>query len=98
MNTKEQWISETLESLDGMRRAGSDPETYEKVMQRIRMSGTRRVYLQASFVWKIAAGLILLIGLNVFSLVYYSRLSKASETQTGVLASDYFSYINTIKL
>jgi hypothetical protein len=98
MKTKEQWIDETLESLDGIRRAGSDPMTYEKVMHRLRAPMTRRIQVQPGLVWRVAAGLTLLIGLNALSLFYFSRSSRESETQTKTLATEYFSYTNSIKL
>jgi hypothetical protein len=97
MKPKAQWISETMDSLEGIRRAGSDPLTYEKVMQRVQLPGKKTLYLQSGFVWRIAAGLTLLIGLNVLSLIYYSRSSKTAENHTKSLASEYFSYIDTLK-
>ncbi len=97
MNAKEEWIAQTMESLDGLRRAESDPGTYEKVMSRIRPEGIRRMTLRPSVIWRVAAGLALLIGLNVFSMVWFNRPSGTSQSEAKTLANDYFSYIGTIK-
>lgn len=98
MEPKAQWISETLDSLERIRRAGSDPQTYEKVMQRVQLPDQKRIFLQSGFVWRIAAGMTLLIGLNVLSMFYFSNSSKTAESHTKSLASEYFSYISTFKL
>ena len=98
MKTKEQWINETMESLEGISRAGSDPRLYDRVIQAIGNSRPGTIPFNPRVVWRIAAGLALLISINIFSIVHYNKTHEASETQINTLATEYFSYINTIKL
>jgi hypothetical protein len=95
MNTREQRIGEIMESLDGMHRAQGDPLLHEKVEARLGKSG-RTAFLPATgLLLKIAAGLALLISVNVISVVYYTR-SASAETSSNPVATGYFSYIKTI--
>jgi len=94
MNTKEEWIAETMKSLDGIQRAKSTPVLHEQLNRILTASDGRIVLLQSRLLLKIAAGLALLIALNIISLSYYSR-STRTET-ANPLVSEYFSYIKTI--
>ena len=98
MKTKEQWINETMESLEGISRAECDPRLYDRVMQALGNSRPGTIPFNPRLVWKIAAGLALLISVNILSIVHYSRTHESGQTQINTLASEYFSYINTIKL
>ena len=56
--------------------------------------GTVRV----GMVWKIAAVILLLISLNVFTMVYFSKSSSGRANAAKSVASEYFSYVDTINL
>ena len=95
MNTKEQWINKTLESLDGTGRAGLNPFIREKILQRVRTPLPEQISLKFSRVWKIAAVIILLISLNIFTLIHLQRSSGTFQDQVKSVASEYFSFIDT---
>ena len=98
MNTKEKWIEETMESLEGITRAQSSPLLYDRVISGLRNSQKRIIFFKPKNLWRIAAGLALLISFNVFSVHYYTKSHKEDHSQINALASEYFSYIETIKL
>jgi hypothetical protein len=95
MNTKEQWINETMESLDGIRRATGDPLLGAKIAERLRAGNGRTLLLKPGMLLKIAAGLALLITINVFSVIYYARTTSLTDN-ANPLVSEYFTYIKTI--
>ena len=96
MKTKEQWIDETMESLDGVTGARADLPLFGKIEQRIdrypfqSSSNGTRLFL------KVAAGLAILVTINVFTALNYSKNSGLSQTTTNPLANEYFTYIETI--
>ena len=98
MKTKEQWIDDTMESMEGITRAAGNPLLYDKVMSRLTNPRSGVISFTPRILWQIAAGIALLISINIFSVVYFSKSSVASKTQINKLASEYFSYIETIKL
>jgi hypothetical protein len=98
METKEQWITTTMESLEGISPAEGDPLLHERVMPELRKPHSRIIPYNPRIAWQIAAGLALLISINIFSIVTYNKSHKVSQTDTNPIASEYFSYIETIKL
>lgn len=94
MNTKDKWIHDTMESLDGLQRASGDSGFTERIVARVEHSGGKVRQISSTFLLKIAAGLALLISINVITLLYYNR-SVATAT-THPLATEYFSYIKTV--
>ena len=54
--------------------------------------------IKRSMIWKIAAVILLLISLNVFTMVYYSKSSGSGQSATKTVASEYFSYIDNYNL
>jgi hypothetical protein len=95
MTTKEQWIDETMESLGGLQRPAGDPGLYEKIVAQPGASEQKIRFIPVSLLLKIAAGLALLIGLNVITLLYYNS-STVTAASANPLTSEYFSYIKTI--
>lgn len=95
MNTKEQRIGEIMKSLDGMQRAQGDQHLFEKVTARLDHSEPTAPTLTPQLLLKIAAGLALLISLNVISLHYYTRATQA-ETPANPVSTEYFSYFKNI--
>jgi hypothetical protein len=94
MNTKEEWINHTMESLDGAGCAALNPFVREKILQRINTPEPVTDSIKFSIVWKVAAVILLLISLNVFTLVYFSRTSGIGQGTSRSVASEYFSYID----
>jgi hypothetical protein len=98
MKTKETWIYETMDALDGITRAESDPVLGEKALQRIHQNQLQITRLQRSLIWKIAACIAVLISINIFSLVYLSRSANGEQDKVKSVASEYFSYIDSYNL
>jgi hypothetical protein len=90
-------IDKTLESLTGLRKAEANTFLYEKVMMCLEGKEAKVVRLVPRQVWQAAAGLALLVLLNIF---VWSRTSQTNNTQTketagkNPLVQEYFGYMN----
>ncbi len=98
MKTKETWIDETLNSLDGIRRAPADPELLLKVQARAILPGKKSSGMWKANYWSIAAGLAFLITLNIFGTLYYQHGQTTSLEVPAAVATDYLSYLSPINL
>ena len=98
MNTKETWIDETLNSLDGIHRAPGPPDLLKKIQARLDHTENKRSSRQLAFYWRVAAGLALLIALNIVVTLYYHHTPASPMETPSAVASDYFSYLSPIKL
>ena len=98
MNAKEQWINKTMESLDGASRAVMNPLIREKILQGIHAPRQETDSVKFSLVCKIAAAVLLLISLNIFTLVYFNKASASKQDTTKSVAGEYFSYIDHYNL
>ena len=87
-----------MESLDGARPARLSPDAIESILKRMQDPGSRIDSVKFSLVWKIAAIILLLISLNVFTIVHYSSSSGSSKVISKSVANEYFSYIATYNL
>ena len=61
-------------------------------------AGYRMDSVKFSLVWKIAAIILLLVSLNVFTMVHFSKSTESSSNTTKSVALEYFSYINHYNL
>ena len=98
MNAKEQWVNTAMESLDGAGRAVLNPFVKEKILSGLAEPVRKQDTLKFSLVWKIAAVILLLISLNVFTMVYFSRSSGNGTSVSRSLAMEYFSFIDHYNL
>ncbi|MEI7662397.1 MAG: hypothetical protein WCK34_09375 [Bacteroidota bacterium] len=98
MNTKETWIDETLNSLDGIRRAKADPDLFRKIQPGIALPQNKSTSFKQITYWSVAAGLALLVTLNVMVTLNYQKTTNRSSKVPEALASDYLSYLGPIKL
>ena len=98
MKAKETWIDDTLNSLDGIRRAPADPELYLKVQARAGLPEKKTSGLWRNNYWPIAAGLAFLITLNIFGTLYYQNGQTSSLEVPAAVATDYLSYLSPINL
>ena len=98
MKTKENWIEVTMKSLDGMDQAQRNSSLDKRIFNQFTDSPKKTLQYTPVYLLKIAAGLALLISINVFSVHYYSKNQKPDQTQTNPMATEYFSYIETIQL
>lgn len=95
MKTKEQWIEETLESLDGIGTIPTPPELTSSILEQMQLQRPDQLSSASRLVWKIAAGLLILIMLNILFVFHYTR-QDASEITSNPLSTEYFTYIETI--
>jgi hypothetical protein len=93
MEPKESFIKETLESIDGIGRAGANPFLYDKIVNRMKRIEEGRILHPAIMRWAMVLG-IALICLNVLSVMQYHKSSNSSVKNESAFASEYFSYIN----
>jgi hypothetical protein len=98
METKENWINKTLESLNGVNRAESDPLLFEKALQRIQHGNPTIISIRSSMIWRVAALILVLISFNVFTMVYFTKASGISQNNVKSVAYEYFYYIDSINL
>ena len=98
MNKKETWIDDTLNSLDGIHRAPGPPDLFIKLQARLDQPKSKSSSRQLAFYWRVAAGLALLIALNIVVTLYYHHVPASSMATPSAMASDYFSYLSPIKL
>ena len=98
METKEEWIDKTMESLDGISRAESDTIFYEKLMQRIHQPGPDVFSIRSQVVWRAAALILLLISFNILTFLYFSGKSDTQGSTAKSVAKEYFSYMDSFNL
>ena len=110
MNAKEQFTDDVMRSLDGAGRAALDQSVKEKILKGMQDAGYRiqdpgcRMQdagygtVRVGMIWKIAAVIFLLISLNVFTMVYFSKSSSGRANSAKSVASEYFSYMDPINL
>lgn len=96
MNQKENWIQETLNSVDCIKRADANEDLYDKVMQRSQKREAKIMSIKPQLVWRVAASITLLIGLNVFTLLSQHSQKENKNGESNTFATEYFSYINQI--
>ena len=96
MNQKENWIQETLNSINNINRAEANEELYDNIVQRLQKRETKGITLQSNLVWRVAASITILIGLNVFTLLSQHSNNENKTGESNTFATEYFSYINQI--
>lgn len=92
MNTEDNNIENTLNSLNGIKRPVVSALLVERIMKSVESVEAKIVDMSPMQRWSIAAGIALLITLNVFSAKQYSGTSKNSSS--NAFEKEYFSYLN----
>jgi hypothetical protein len=98
MKTKETWIDETLNSLDGIRQAAADPDLLRKVEAKLLHQEKTTSLIRQRYYWAVAAGIAVLVALNILGVLLYHQGQNLSEAVPAALANDYLSYLGPIKL
>ncbi len=91
MNTKENWIEETLHSLDTLQRI-EVPLTLSSSL--VNYSKQKEIRLSAIQKWTIAASVLVLLGINLVSITQYSKNTKTTNSvsnEKNVVYKEYFS-------
>jgi hypothetical protein len=85
MNTKDQWIQKSMESLDNINQAEVNPFLADKIMNRMsRREDT--VYFSSKKIRRIAVAFIILLMINIVSIRKY-RFQQATNHRSS--ASEY---------
>jgi hypothetical protein len=98
METKEEWIMKTMESLDGINRAECDPGMTEKLLKQTLYQEPFLIPIRPGMVWRAAALILVLISFNIFTLVWAAGKSDHGQYAVKSVANEYFSYIDSINL
>ena len=90
MNTKENWIEETINSLDTIQRVEVPLSLSSSLVNN---SKQKEIRLSAIQKWTIAASVIVLLGINLISMNQYSKKSEKLSLNEGKSAvyKEYFS-------
>jgi len=91
MNTKENWIEETLNALDPIQRAEVPMSLSASLVNNLKPKEIRLGSFQK---WTIAASIIVLLGINLISLTHYSKNSKTTSSlnnERNIIYKEYFS-------
>ena len=81
---KDRWIEDVLASADNIQRAKADGRFYQKTMQRIK----EETVVSSDYVLRIAAGLALVVALNIFACATFSK-SKTGNSPLMAFAKEY---------
>jgi hypothetical protein len=89
---QQKWTESVLRSLDAMDRAPMPDSLRDRIVGNMPGLRQRIVMLRKPAMWAMAAGLALLIGINVYSLVSYERKDTSTITlQSNPVAKEYFA-------
>jgi S-methylmethionine-dependent homocysteine/selenocysteine methylase len=91
MNTKENWIDETINALDTIQRVEVPLSLSYSLVNNLKPKEIRLSSVQK---WTIAASILVLLGINLISISHYSKKLKTSSLQsseTNIVYKEYFS-------
>jgi hypothetical protein len=93
MEPKEQWIEETLNSLDGMKHVTASEALKNRLKSiPITISPGIRVMVPKQSIWLAAASIALIIGINIVAI--YTTQQQTADAET--VEADYFTYLNQL--
>ena len=91
MKTKENWIEDTLNSLNTIQRVDVPLSLRSSLVNN---SKPKEIKFSAIQKWTIAASVIVLLGINLISITHYSKNTKVTSSLTNeknVVYKEYFS-------
>jgi hypothetical protein len=74
MNIKEKWVEEIMQSIDNLESVEVSEGLHARILQQIPTSQFNA--LSKPIKWAIAACILILIGLNGFSILHYNKLQQ----------------------
>jgi len=86
------WISDVMGSVDGIKPAEVNPFLFEKVLTRMQTSNQREAFFTKRMVLRLSAGFVLLLILNLVSIKQYRSGNHRHENQTSSFNEYDFSY------
>lgn len=93
MEPKEQWIEETINSLNGFRQVTASEALKNRLKSiPITISPGVRVLVPRQSIWLAAASIALIIGINIAAI--YTTQQQTTDAET--VEADYFTYLNQL--
>ena len=93
MNGIKNQIQQTMESIDSINRAELSFDLQNKILARILSPNGKIISLQTKLIWRAAACVVVLIGMNIFSIVHFNKSKTVSSEISNPIATEYFSYM-----
>jgi hypothetical protein len=95
MKAKEDWIKQTLGSVEDIQRAKPSSYFEEKLFENFTSAGKDKIILISQMTkWAAAASIVVLIGVNILSISEFNETS-VTKTETNPVYTEYFSGFNT---
>lgn len=96
MESKEQWIDEVLSSLDGAKHLQASNALQQQIVNKIPKLKPRVFSLLAYQRWVAAACILILLGINIWTLIQYHQGKRTKETATmeNPVYKEYFTFLN----
>lgn len=82
---KEQWVNDVLSSVERIQRATAPAGLYNKTLARIKAD----VQISKASILRVAAGIALLVGLNVFACATFTKNENMQREQLQAFAHEY---------
>ena len=79
-------VDEVLNSLDDVQRAEASPFLYSKIRNRMEAP---REFLPQQLVWRLAAALIIVAVLNLFTIVHFQSKEPRNDRGVELVANEY---------
>lgn len=89
---KEKWIEEVMQSIDNLETVEVSDKLHARILQQIQVSQNQIYALSTPIKWAMAACLVLLIGLNGFTILHYNRMRQMenNSTENNIIYAEYF--------
>lgn len=87
-----------MESLEGIRGAQADPSLRASILDNIPVGERKALTLSTGMLVRIAAAIALLVTLNILAILLYNGNGNTKQSNRKSLATEYFSYFDTVKL
>ncbi len=98
MKAKVERVREAMESIDTIQSAESNPFLYEKIMHRLQNAARVIDIIQPKTLWRIAACILFLVVLNIFSVIHFRKAAENSYSNYNPVGNEYFSYMKNVQL
>jgi len=95
MKAKDEWINDAFKSIDEIKRAELSSEISERILKS-RLTSGKIIQMNPLIKWAAAASIVLLIGLNIFSIIHCRKSSLTNNEKANPVYNEYFSYLNSL--
>ena len=91
MKPKDEWIQKTMESLDNVSQAESNPYLFEKIINSMQQPESSHWGISKGLIWKLSLGFGILLLLNIASIKKYNS-QKTGSINTHSSADNEYSF------